>query len=119
MPLTAPILGAVTVADTTATPTGMSAAAVTGIGHGSTYSSTKVIKGLDAAAIPTGPIGQSQTMQILKAVSTPLVDVGANKGLRYMAVPADTADNAAIDVGWVNRSGKTMKAGETAFGVEA
>ncbi len=118
--LEAPILGAVAVADTTVTPSGMSAGGNTGIGHGSTYSSTAIIKGLDPAAIPTGPIGQSQTSQTLKAVSTPTVDVGANKGLRYMAVGgADVLDGGVIAAGWTNRSGKTMLAGETAFGVAA
>jgi hypothetical protein len=98
----------------------MSAGGNTGIGHGSTYSSPKIIKGLNAAAIQTGPIGQSQTSQTLKALSTDTVAVGANKGLRYMAVGgADVANGGVIAAGWVNQSGKTMKAGETAFGVAA
>lgn len=120
MAITAPTLGCTTVADTTSTPTGMTAAMNTGIGIGSTVHNTKMEKGYDAAAIQTGPIGQSQTSQTIKAVSTPAVAIGANKGVRYMAVGAsDVANGAVIATGWVNRSGQTMKAGENAIGVAA
>ena len=120
MPLIAPTLGAVTVADTSLTPSGCSPAAVTGLGIGSTVHSASSIKSLDAAAVQTGPIGHAQTEQTLHAVSTDTVDVGANKGVRYMAVGAsDVANGAVIATGWVNRSGATMKAGENAIGVAA
>lgn len=122
MPLTAPTLGAVTVGDTTATPSGMSHSSVTGIGIGSTVHNKKMEKGYDAAplGILTGSIGAAQTTQSLKAVSTPDVAIGDNKVTRYMEVGgADVANGAVIATGWVNRSGQTMLAGENAVAVAA
>ena len=111
--------GAITVADTTVDPSGMSAASVTGIGHGATAGTGNAQRSLTAAAITTGPIGQPQTAQTLKAVSTPALAVGANKAIRYLLVATDTAPDGVIDTGWVNRSGRTLRAGEYAYGVAA
>ena len=119
MPLTAPTLGCISVADTDTTPSGMSPASVSGLGLGSTVHSTQSIKSLDAAAIQTGAIGHVQTEQTLHAISTPTVAVGSNKGVRYLLASADVADGAVITAGWVNRSGSTIKAGELAIAVAA
>lgn len=118
MAITAPNTGCITLADTTTTPTGMTPASVSGIGHGSTSNTGTAKRSLTADVINTSNIGGAANRPI-RAVPSATSAPGANKGLRYLVVTTSTVDNAAIVAGWVNRSGETLPINENAFGVEA
>ncbi len=112
-----PSNGCITQQDTTATASGMEPAVNQGIGHAATSVTTQPQRSLTTGSVGGQSIGG--TSRPLHAVDGGGVTVGANKTIRYMQATADTADGAALAAGWINHSGRTIKAGEFCLAVEA
>lgn len=86
----------------------------TGIGCGANSSSPVAEQSLTASAFVAQRIGNgSGTVYALGST------YGASKGTRYVVATGAVADGAAVEVGWVNRSGRALVAGDYLWAVAA
>lgn len=87
----------------------------TGIGVGPEWSGQPAQQSATAAAFTAARIGDASagTVYALGAA------YGASKGTRYVTASGSVADGSAVVAGWINRSGRTMVAGDYTWAVAA
>lgn len=87
----------------------------TGIGCGANMSGPLAEQSLTASAFTASRIGDASAGTVYALGST----YGASKGTRYVQASATVANGAAVTTGWLNRSGRTMDAGDYCWAVAA
>lgn len=89
----------------------------TGIGVGPNYNHSGPFaeQSVTAAAFVAERIGGG-TAGTVNALGT---GYGTGKGLRYVQASGSAADGAAAITGWINRSGRTLAAGDYVWAVAA
>lgn len=87
----------------------------TGIACGANWSGQPAQQSATAAAFTADRIGGA-TAGVVYALGS---SYGASKGTRYVQASSSVADGAAVVTGWLNRSGRTMVAGDYCWAVQA
>lgn len=87
----------------------------TGIGVGPNWSGQPAQQSATAAAFEAARIGDATAGTVYALGS----GYGSDKGTRYVAASGTVANGAAVTTGWINRSGRTMVAGDYCWAVAA
>lgn len=87
----------------------------TGIGCGANSSGAVPDQSLTASAFTAARIGDAAAGTVYALGAS----YGSSKGTRYVIATGSVANGAAVTAGWLNRSGRTMAAGDYCWAVAA